>query len=104
MSKWLVAYTAGRNLWLTIAKIDYSFIHSEASHGTCSVKKVVLTNFAKFTGEHLYQSLFFNKVAVFTEHLWTVASVHSSLYLQREKKRETDALLIFTYNLYEILD
>ena len=26
-------------------------------------KKVVLGNFAKFTGEHLYQSLFFNKVA-----------------------------------------
>ena len=26
-------------------------------------KKSVLTNFAKFTGKHLYQSLFFNKVA-----------------------------------------
>ena len=27
-------------------------------------KKDVLKNFAKFTGQHLYQSLFFNKVAV----------------------------------------
>ena len=26
-------------------------------------KKGVLKNFAKFTGKHLYQSLFFNKVA-----------------------------------------
>ena len=26
-------------------------------------KKGVLRNFAKFTGKHLYQSLFFNKVA-----------------------------------------
>ena len=26
-------------------------------------KKGVLKNFAKFTGNHLYQSLFFNKVA-----------------------------------------
>ena len=29
----------------------------------CSVRKDVLINFAKFTGKHLCQSLFFNKVA-----------------------------------------
>ena len=70
----------------------------------CSVKKCVIRNFAKFTGKHLCQSLFFNKVAdlwpqacnfikkealaqalscefgeiskskFFTEHLWTTAS------------------------------
>ena len=37
-------------------------------------KKSVLRNFAKFTGKHLCQSLFFNKVAdlrpFFIEHLW----------------------------------
>ena len=32
------------------------------SHQRCSIKKDVLTNFAKFTGKHLCQSLFFNKV------------------------------------------
>ena len=32
-------------------------------HRRCSVRKGVLRNFAKFTGEHLFQSLFFNKVA-----------------------------------------
>ena len=29
----------------------------------CSVKNGALRNFAKFTGKHLCQSLFFNKVA-----------------------------------------
>ena len=32
------------------------------SHRRCSVKKVVLRNFAKITEKHLCQSLFFNKV------------------------------------------
>ena len=35
----------------------------EAVTRRCSVKKVFLKNFAKFTVTHLYQSLFFNKVA-----------------------------------------
>ena len=34
-----------------------------SSHQKCSVKKGVLRNFAKFTGKHLCQSLFFNEVA-----------------------------------------
>ena len=42
-----------------------------SSHQRCSVKKGVLWNFAKFTGKHLWQSLFFNKVAGL--HLWTSA-------------------------------
>ena len=33
-------------------------------------KKGVLRNFAKFTGKHLCQSLFFNKVAGFSAFLW----------------------------------
>ena len=32
-------------------------------HKRCFIKKGVLKNFAKFTGKHLCQSLFFNKVA-----------------------------------------
>ena len=35
----------------------------EAVAGRCSVKKGVLENFSKFTGKHLRQGLFFNKVA-----------------------------------------
>ena len=34
-----------------------------SSHRTCSIKKGVLENFTKFTGKHLRQSLFLNKVA-----------------------------------------
>ena len=34
-----------------------------SSHQRCSLGKGVLGNFAKFTGKHLCQSLFFNKVA-----------------------------------------
>ena len=34
-----------------------------SSHRSGSVRKSVLRNFAKFTGKHLCQSLFFNKVA-----------------------------------------
>ena len=47
-----------------------------SSHQTCSVRKGVLRNFAKFTGKHLCQSLFFNKVAdlgsatLLKERLW----------------------------------
>ena len=36
---------------------------TEAVTQKCSVRKGVLGNFAKFTGKHLQQSLFFNKVA-----------------------------------------
>ena len=64
-----------------------------SSHPRCSIKKGVLKNFAKFTGKHQCQSLFFNKVdsetltqmfasefceifknTLFTVHLWTTAS------------------------------
>ena len=34
-----------------------------SSHGRRSVKKCVFKNFATFTGKHLYQDFFFNKVA-----------------------------------------
>ena len=60
-----------------------------------SVKIGVLRNFAKFTGKHLCQSLFFKKEALaqmfscefweiskntfFTEHLWTTASAARSI-------------------------
>ena len=36
-----------------------------SSHQRCTIEKGVLRNFTKFTGNHLCQSLFFNKVADF---------------------------------------
>ena len=35
----------------------------QKQYQSCSIKKGVLRNFPKFTGKHLCQSLFFNKVA-----------------------------------------
>ena len=37
--------------------------NSEAVAQRCSVEKSVLKNFSKFTGKHMCQSIFFNKVA-----------------------------------------
>ena len=59
-----------------------------------------LRNFTKFTGKHLYQSLFYNKVpgerlvfscefcaisknTFLTEHLWTTASVLVAIFIYR---------------------
>ena len=38
-------------------------LYSEAATGSVSIEKDVLKNIAKFTGKHLRQSFFFNKVA-----------------------------------------
>ena len=62
------------------------FFHLKSSRPEVFCKQGAVTNFAKFTGKHLFQSLFLNKVAglryfpvnfskflrtpFFTEHLW----------------------------------
>ena len=38
-------------------------VKNKSSHQRCSLKKVVLRNLTKFTGKHLCQGLFFDKVA-----------------------------------------
>ena len=43
---------------------------SRSSHQRCSLRKSVLRNFAKFTGKHLCQTLFFNKVAGLIQQLY----------------------------------
>ena len=42
---------------------NVGMVYTEAVAQRCSLRKGVLRNFAKFTGEHLCKSLFFNKVA-----------------------------------------
>ena len=77
-------------LYLLSGRFDFT---CRSSHRRCYIKKGVLGNFAKFTGKHLCQSLFFNKVAglrsqrfscefceiskktFFIEHLRTTASI-----------------------------
>ena len=51
--------------WLTsVLKISLlEIITFRSTHWRCSVKKVFFRNFLKFTGKHLRQGLFFNKVS-----------------------------------------
>ena len=57
------------NIALVCILVFYTINHAtmfflfRSSHRRCSVRKGVLRNFTKFTGKHLCQSLFFNKVA-----------------------------------------
>ena len=55
--RWIIAKTQMQNRTIYVTGMDRS------SHQRCSIKKGVLRNFTKFTGKHLCQSLFFNKVA-----------------------------------------
>ena len=48
-----------------IFKIKLEIYLVKSSHQRCSIIKGVLRNFAKFTGKHLCQSLFFNKVKAY---------------------------------------
>ena len=47
---------------LLLAKLS---TYGRSSQQRCSIKKGILRNFTKFTGKHLCQSFFFNKVAEF---------------------------------------
>ena len=94
--------TLGKYLEQLINKVVANYVKAYLMSGwitvkRCTVRKGVLRNFAKFTGKHLCQILFFNKVAglgtgvflvnfgkflripLFTEHLYTTA--FASTYL-----------------------
>ena len=45
-----------------IANLWVKFLIYRSSHWRCSVRKGVLKTFAKFTGKHLCQNLFLNRV------------------------------------------
>ena len=64
--------------------VKYFFKADRNSRPEVFCKKVVLRNFTKFTGKHLCQSLFLNKVAV--EHLWWLLLNVTSLFNQMQPK------------------
>ena len=49
---------------LTLLRVTVSYSLVRSRHHRFSIKKGVLKTVAEFTGKHLYQSLFFNKIAV----------------------------------------
>ena len=59
--KMYIGFTTHENIHVRVSAIwKYIF---RSSHQRCSMKKDILKNFAKSTGKHLRQTLFFNKVA-----------------------------------------
>ena len=47
----------------TVGRSCQNLAKTRSSHRTCSLRKSVLRYFAKFTGKHMCQSFYFNKVA-----------------------------------------
>ena len=86
-------------------------LHTEAAAQTCSVKKRVLRNFAKFTGKYLCRSLFFNKAAglraatSFKKRLWhRCFSVNFVKFLRTPFLQNTSRrLLLYRKILYSML-
>ena len=75
-----------------------------SSHRRCSVKKGVLTNFAKFTGKDLCQSLFFNKIAgrrpatFLKKRLWhRCFPVNFAKFLRTSFLQNTSRCLLLTF-------
>ena len=57
MTRWNFIYKNINKNILTKSQLQ----KNRSGHGSCSIKKGVLKNFAKFTRKHLCRSLLFNK-------------------------------------------
>ena len=80
----------------------YNFPSFRSSHWRCSVRKGVLRNFAKFTGKHLWQSLFFNKVAGWGDCFWSfpclLLRISCSFHFNRKMRwKKGNTLIEFKY-------
>ena len=71
---------------------------SRSSYGRCSVKKGALWNFAKFTGKHLPQILFFNEVAGGAY----VIPTYTLLAPIRNKSGKTQNLFLIFFSLWKV--
>ena len=78
----------------------------ESSRERCSTKKDVLSNFAKSTGKHLCQSLFFDKVADLTpatllkKSLWhSCFPLNFAKFLKTSFFQNTSGQLLLTVNI-----
>ena len=77
-----------------------------SSHWRCSVRKGVFGNSAKFTGKHLWQSLFFNKIVGWGDCFWSFSCLFlkiSSLFQKKgnkEKWKKGNTLMEHKYLLF----
>ena len=76
-------------------KTKIAWINHRQNHQRCSIEKGVLKNFAKFTGKHPCQGLFFNQV--------TVAELRSAKMIIKDHKRWSDIFFIKEYPKHPIL-
>ena len=82
----------------------HNFPSFSSSHWRCSVRKGVLRNSAKFTGKHLWQSLFFSKVAGWGDCFWSflclLLKISCLFYFNRKMKwKRGNTLMEFKYLL-----
>ena len=86
--------------FLLVSKTSLRYVlkMSEAVDQRCSVKKGVLENFTKFTGKHLWQSLFFKKVENFSfiEDLRRLLLTSSKHVLQKSSLKRLEKQNIAT--------
>ena len=71
----------------------------------CSVRKGILGNFAKFTGKHLWQNLFFNKVAGWGNCFWFFSCLLSKIFCllhfnRKMRWKKGNTLMEFEYLLF----
>ena len=83
----------------------YNFPSFRSSHWRCSVRKSVPRNFAKFTGKHLWKSLFFNKVAgwgdCFRSFLLFLLMISCLFHFNRKMKwKKGNTLMEFKHLLF----
>ena len=83
----------------------YNFPSFRNSHWRCFVRKGVLRNFAKFTGKHLWQSLFFNKVTAWGDCFWSFSclllKISCLFHFNRKMKwKKGNTLMEFKYLLF----
>ena len=91
----LITYPVSSDLCKNISlqcHLLYNFPSFRSSHWRCSVRKSVLRNFAKFTGKHLWQSLFFNMFTGWGDCFWSFSCLLLKiccLFHFNRKTRET---------------
>ena len=83
----------------------YNFASFRSSDWWCSVRKGVLRNFAKFTGKHLWQSLFFSKVAGWGDCFWSFSCLFLKIsclfhFNRKMKLKKGNTLSEFKYLLF----
>ena len=97
----------GKNVFFPIRSyLTLFFIWATDFRSSCSevfCRKAVFRNFAKFTGKHLCQSLFFNKVAGLTLR-WQIAKQlsGSTLFYQATIKTRLKKMEFFLCNKHKV--